>query len=67
MFAISHPTTARLLTRAVRCWRVEDSHLEFGPWRGLLVCSVETRLDAKTGLDMSVEAAGRSACATRQR
>ena len=35
------------------------------PWRGLLVCSVETRLDANPGLDMSVEAAGRSACATK--
>ena len=37
----------------------------FVPWRRLLVCSVETRLDARNGLDTSVEAAGRSACATK--
>jgi hypothetical protein len=35
------------------------------PWRGLVVCRVETRLDAKTRLDKSVEAAGRSAGATK--
>ena len=30
---------------------------ELGPWRRLLVYSVETLLDAKTGLDTNVEAA----------
>jgi len=38
---------------------------ELGSWRRLSVCSVETPLDAKTGLDTDVEAAGRSASATK--